>query len=143
MGENIMEFDDDRNMSEDELEAIKKLVEGEGYEAMMESVNDVRSKTYKLFYAWYGNKSGKTKHEINEILVEKGIKDYNDTVNPDTKCETIEEVMKDFKEEVNLTFIDTLASMQDRGMMVMIKEKLGITNAHGFLEKMGVDIDED
>jgi hypothetical protein len=145
MGEYLMEFNDEdgRDMTEDELEAIKKIVEGNGYEAMMESVNGIRGKTYKLFYAWYGNKTGKSKHEINEIMIQKGIKDYNDTIKPDIKCKTVDDVMKDFEQEVTLSFIDTLASMQDRGMMVMIKEELGIDNAHDFLEKMGVDTDDD
>jgi hypothetical protein len=145
MGEYLMEFNDEdgRDMTEDELEAIKKIVEGDGYEAMMESVNGIRGKTYKLFYAWYGNKTGKSKHEINEIMIQKGIKDYNDIIKPDIKCKTVDDVMKDFEQEVTLSFIDTLASMQDRGMMVMIKEELGIDNAHDFLEKMGVDTDDD
>ena len=133
---------DGRDMSDDEIEAMRKLVEGDGYEAMMESVNGVRSKSYKLFYAWYGNKTGKSKHEINEIMIQKGIKDYNATVKPDIKCKTVDDVMKDFEQEVKLSFIDTLASMQDRGMMVMIKEELGIDNAHDFLDKMGVDTNE-
>jgi hypothetical protein len=76
-------------------------------------------------------------------MIQKGIKDYNDTIKPDIKCKTVDDVMKDFEQEVTLSFIDTLASMQDRGMMVMIKEELGIDNAHDFLEKMGVDTDDD
>jgi hypothetical protein len=75
-------------------------------------------------------------------MIHKGIKDYNETVMPDIKCKTVDDVMKDFEQEVNLSFIDTLASMQDRGMMVMIKEELGIDNAHDFLDKMGVDTNE-
>ena len=56
-------------------------------------------------------------------------------------CKTILDVQKDFAEEVDLSFTDTLGSMQDRGLMVMIKELLGIDNAYDFLVKMGVETD--
>lgn len=144
MGENLMVLFDDkdgRDMSDDEIDAMRKLVEGEGYESMMESVNGLRSKTYKTFYAWFENKTGMTKHRITEVMVDKGIDDYNKCIKPDTKCKTILDVQKDFSRDVNLSFIDTLSSMQDRGLMVMIKELLGIDNAYDFLVKMGVETD--
>jgi hypothetical protein len=144
MGENLMVLfgdKDGRDMSDDEIEAMRKLVEGEGYESMMSTVNDTRSKTYKTFYAWFENKTGMTKHRITEVMVDKGIDDYNKCLKPDIKCKTILDVQKDFSRDVNLSFIDTLSSMQDRGLMVMIKELLGIDNAYDFLVKMGVETD--
>ena len=144
MGENLMvTFDqgDGRDMSDDEIDAMKRLVEGDGYEAMMESVNGLRSKSYKTFYAWFENKTGMTKHRITEIMVDKGINDYNKCIKPNVDCKTILDVQKDFAEEVDLSFTDTLSSMQDRGLMVMIKELLGIDNAYDFLVKMGVETD--
>ena len=74
-------------------------------------------------------------------MVDKGIDDYNKCIKPDTKCKTILDVQKDFSRDVNLSFTDTLGSMQDRGLMVMIKELLGIDNAYDFLVKMGVETD--
>jgi hypothetical protein len=145
MGENLMvTFDDKdgRDMSDDEIDAMKRLVEGDGYEAMMNSVNGMRSKVYKTFYAWFGNKTGRTKHEITQIMVDKGINDYNKCIKPYVNCKTILDVQKDFAEEVDLSFTDTLSSMQDRGMMVMVKELLGIDNAYDFLVKMGVETDD-
>ena len=137
----MVTFDDNdgRDMSDDEIEAMKRLVEGDGYEAMMASVNGLRAKAYKTFYAWFENKTGRTKHEITQIMVAKGIEDYNKCIKPNVDCKTIQDVQKDFAEEVDLSFADTLSSMQDRGMMVMVKELLGIDNAHDFLVKMGVD----
>ena len=132
---------DGRDMSDDEIEAMRKLVEGEGYESMMSTVSDTRSKTYKTFYAWFENKTGRTKHEITKIMVDKGINDYNKCIKPNVDCKTILDIQKDFAEEVDLSFTDTLSSMQDRGMMVMIKELLGIDNAYDFLVKMGVETD--
>jgi hypothetical protein len=144
MGENLMvTFDqgDGRDMSDDEIDAMKRLVEGDGYEAMMDTVSGLRSKTYKTFYAWFENKTGRTKHEITKIMVDKGINDYNKCIKPNVDCKTILDVQKDFAEEVDLSFTDTLSSMQDRGLMVMIKELLGIDNAYDFLVKMGVETD--
>jgi len=137
----MVTFDDNdgRDMSDDEIEAMKRLVEGDGYEAMMASVNGLRAKAYKTFYAWFENKTHRTKHEITQIMVAKGIEDYNKCIKPNVDCKTIQDVQKDFAEEVDLSFADTLSSMQDRGMMVMVKELLGIDNAHDFLVKMGVD----
>mgnify|MGYP003154081276 CR=1 FL=1 len=74
-------------------------------------------------------------------MVHKGIEDYNKCIKPDNKCKTIQDVQKDFSTDVNMTFTDTLGSMQDRGLMVMIKELLGIDNAYDFLVKMGVETD--
>lgn len=140
----MVTFDDKdgRDMSDDEIEAMKRLVEGDGYEAMMNSVNGMRSKVYKTFYAWFGNKTGRTKHEITQIMVDKGINDYNKCIKPYVNCKTVLDVQKDFAEEVDLSFTDTLSSMQDRGMMVMVKELLGIDNAYDFLVKMGVETDD-
>ena len=132
---------DGRDMSDDEIDAMKRLVEGDGYEAMMASVSGLRAKAYKTFYAWFENKTGMTKHRITEIMVDKGINDYNKCIKPSNTCKTIQDVQKDFAEEVDLSFADTLSSMQDRGMMVMVKELLGIDNAHDFLVKMGVETD--
>jgi hypothetical protein len=132
---------DGRDMSDDEIDAMKRLVEGDGYEAMMDTVSGLRSKTYKTFYAWFENKTGRTKHEITKIMVDKGINDYNKCIKPNVDCKTILDVQKDFAEEVDLSFTDTLSSMQDRGLMVMIKELLGIDNAYDFLVKMGVETD--
>ena len=132
---------DERDMTDEEIDAMKKLIEGEGYEAMMGSVSHMRMQSYKTFYAWYENKTGKTKHEINEILIEKGIKAYNELTNPKQKCNTISDVQKDLRDEMDMSFIDTVGAMQDRGFMVLIKEELGIDNASDFLEHMGVDID--
>lgn len=132
---------DERDMTDDEIEAMKKIIEGKGYEAMMGSVSKMRMQSYKTFYAWYENKTGMTKHQINEILVDKGIDDYNNVIRPSVRCKTIQDVLEDFKDEIEMTFVDCVGAMQDRGFMVLIKEELGFDNAGDFLDHMGVDND--
>ena len=122
-----------RDLDDDEIESIKKIIEGEGYEAVMKDVSQVRKESYKKFYDWYGKKTGLSVHKINEELIKAGIKSYNKMVKPFTKCKSIEDVHKDFSKEINMTFIDTLGAMQDRGMKVIL-ENHGYASAVDFLE---------
>ena len=70
---------------------------------------------------------------MNEELIKTGIKSYNQMVKPFSKCRTLNDVHKDFSREINMTFIDTLGAMQDRGMKTIL-EKHGYNNAVDFLE---------
>ncbi len=62
-------FDELADLDDDEIESIKKIIEGEGYEAVMKDVAEVRQKSYEKFYEWYGKKTGKTVHEMNGELI--------------------------------------------------------------------------
>ena len=103
-----------RDLDDSEIESIKKIIEGEGYEAVMKDVSKVRKLTYKIFYEWYGKKTGLSVHKMNEELIKAGIISYNKMVKPFTECRSIEDVHKNFSTEINMTFIDTLGVMQDR-----------------------------
>lgn len=122
-----------RDLDEDEIESIKKIIEGEGYEAVMKDVAEIRKQSYDKFYEWYGKKTGLSVHKMNEELIKTGIKSYNQMVKPFSKCRTLNDVHKDFSREINMTFIDTLGAMQDRGMKTIL-EKHGYNNAVDFLE---------
>lgn len=126
----------ERDIDDDEIEKIKKVVEGEGYEAVMADVSEIRKKSYDKFYAWYGNKTKMTPHQINELLVKTGIDAYNNMVRPDNKCKDINDVMNDMSEEINMSFVDTLGAMQDRGLMVILQQN-GYDNAVDFCEESG------
>ena len=41
-----------RDLDDDEIESIKKIIEGEGYEAVMKDVSQVRKESYNKFYDW-------------------------------------------------------------------------------------------
>ena len=125
-----------RDLDDDEVESIKKIIEGEGYEAVMKDVAEVRQKSYEKFYEWYGKKTGKTVHEMNEELIMTGIESYNQMVKPEAKCKTLNDVHKDFSREISMSFIDTLGAMQDRGMKVIL-ENHGYASAVDFLEGVG------
>lgn len=122
-----------RDLDDDETESIKKIIEGEGYEAVMRDVADVRKKSYDKFYEWYSKKTGKTIHEINEELIMTGIASYNQMVKPKVKCKTLNDVHNDFLREINMSFIDTLGAMQDRGIKIIL-ENHGYASAVDFLE---------
>jgi hypothetical protein len=111
----------------------------ERYSDYMKDVDPIRKKTFNVFYDLHRQKTGMTKHAINEILVKIGIQEYNRELGEDNK--TVEDIRKSMNEIYNLTFTETLSVIQDRGLMVLLKEEFGTDNAYDFLHKVGVNPD--
>jgi hypothetical protein len=115
------------------------LEEG-GYSKMMKSMDKVKKLTFKTLYDHYCPKYSMTKHQVNELMVERGIDDYNKQIG--TNCETAKEVHLDLQQNGGLnsmTFEDTVNAMQDRGIMILITDEFGSHTAHEFLSKMGLE----
>jgi len=127
-----------RDYSQEEQEAFEQLETG-GYSAMMEDVDEMRKITFDTFYKEYMAKTGKTKHEINGELIGIGIGEYNKECK--TECRDAVDVMNDMKQSVKVwTMGDTVSSLQDRGLIVLLQKEYGFDNAYEYLVDRGVDI---
>jgi len=136
-----MKFKDDEE--DEEERALDKLTKGDGYTSMMEDTHKIRTLTFDTFYSWLTTSSGKTKHEINEMLISDGINSYNEELKSQMEkpCVTISDVQKSFNMEFFMSFPDTLNAMQDRGLMNFLLNNVGCNSAFEFLDKMGVKYD--
>ncbi len=132
------------NWDIDEIyEKADKDLKNGGYSKMMSDVEKAKSLTFKTFYKVYCKKTGMTKHQVNEELIDLGIIDYNNYMK--TSCKDIDEVFKDMITEGGLsgmTRMDTISALQDRGMMKILHDEYKADSAYEFLTSQGVEYPE-
>lgn len=127
--------------TEDESNCIRDLKDG-GYNHMMREVKSIRDKTFEVFYDMCDKELKMSKHEVNEMLINMGIDDYNNHVKPEKKCSSVQDVVDDMSVAMDLSFSDVINALQDRGMLTYVIKKFNVSSAPEFLRSRGINVDD-